>query len=436
MSLRIAFVAANTFEFDSRTLRAATTLARDGHEVVVVAQPGPGLATEERLPGGVRVVRPPVDRRIASAFRPLPRPVRSGLARVLGFMPEAVTLPPSRPGLLDRLRGPLRRAAEILAYRRRIRPWAEAVVAAEPWADVVVAKALVALPVAVAAARGTGGRYVYDVADLHVESGRLARLPGPIKRDLVRRERAWVRGAAALLASTPAMADEAARRFDVPPPVPILNVRPRWRAGDPAPCPGRLRAAAGLEASQPVLLYQGAFREGQGIEELLLVLDDPRIVAAGVVAVFLGFGRLEARLRGAAAAHPGRVVVLPPVPSGELLDWTCDADLAFVGTPPTTINQRLTTPNKLFESLAAGVPVLVAADTFTASLVAEAGAGVVVAPWTPGAIAAAIARFIGAPASDRAGLRARARAAALERYNWETEARALSAVFRRLEADR
>ena len=93
-----------------------------------------------------------------------------------------------------------------------------------------MAKALVALPVAAEAARQTNGRYVYDVADLHVESGRLASLPGPLKAWLRGREGGWIAGAAALLAVTPAMADEVAARHGVARPTVVLNVRERWQA--------------------------------------------------------------------------------------------------------------------------------------------------------------------------------------------------------------
>jgi glycosyltransferase involved in cell wall biosynthesis len=158
----------------------------------------------------------------------------------------------------------------------------------------------------------------------------------------------------------------------------------------------------------------------------------PPLADVPLTAVFLGFGRLEGRLREAAAAAPGRIVVLPPVPSEELLEWTAGADVSFVGAPPKTINLRLTIPNKLFESLMAGVPVVVAGGTAVAALVAEADVGVVVDPWSAGALAEALASLLAAPPEARAALRGRARAAALDRYNWETEQVGLVETYRRL----
>ncbi|MDQ6793455.1 MAG: glycosyltransferase, partial [Chloroflexota bacterium] len=198
-------------------------------------------------------------------------------------------------------------------------------------------------------------------------------------------------------------------------------VRPRWRPDDPDPPPStRLAEAAGAPAGRPLLLYQGAFREGQGIDMLLAALREPILREHALTTVFMGFGTLEAPLRAAAARDPGRIVVLPAVPSGELLEWTSGATVSFVGAPPITINQRLTAPNKLFESLMAGVPVIVAAGTATAQLVEEAGAGTPVAPWTPAATASAIAALLDLPDAERLALRRRIRAAALERFSWET----------------
>ncbi len=241
---------------------------------------------------------------------------------------------------------------------------------AAPGAQVVHAKALIALPVARSAVRitaGRDGRFVYDVADLHTESARLVRLPGALRELVRRREGRLVREAAGVLAATPAMAAEVARRFRVVEPVVLLNCPPAWRpeiAG--AIRSDRLADALGLGSGpdrRPIVLYQGAFRVDQGIEELVAATDDPALVASGALVAFLGFGHLEGWLRAEAARRPDRLAVLPAVPEAELLDWTAGADVAFVGAPPRTLNQRLTLPNKLFQSLMAGVPIVVGTGT-------------------------------------------------------------------------
>ena len=102
--MRIAIVAANSVEFDSRLRRTAFALAGDGHEVTIVGFAAPGLPERTVLPNGpgIDVIRIALDRRISEAFRPLPAPARRALARALGIDPDAVTLtdPNGRPQYL------------------------------------------------------------------------------------------------------------------------------------------------------------------------------------------------------------------------------------------------------------------------------------------------------------------------------------------------
>jgi len=56
----------------------ATTLVARGHEVTVLARSGPGLAGDERVPGGYRIIRVPVS---AVDGLPLPRWARDTIAR-------------------------------------------------------------------------------------------------------------------------------------------------------------------------------------------------------------------------------------------------------------------------------------------------------------------------------------------------------------------
>ncbi len=74
--LNITIVAANPFEFDSRFLRSATSLAADGHRTRILGWSAPGLPPEEELAPGVQLTRLEIDRRISNALKPLPERVR------------------------------------------------------------------------------------------------------------------------------------------------------------------------------------------------------------------------------------------------------------------------------------------------------------------------------------------------------------------------
>jgi glycosyltransferase involved in cell wall biosynthesis len=120
------------------------------------------------------------------------------------------------------------------------------------------------------------------------------------------------------------------------------------------------------------------------------------------------------------------------VPPTELLDWIASADVVAMPIQPTTLNHRLTTPNKLFEALAAGVPVVASDLPGMGPIVRETGCGVLVDPTDPTAIAAALREVLATPPHEMAAWRARCSAAARETYNWERQLDGLLAEYSRL----
>lgn len=433
----MTIVAANPFEFDSRFLRSATSLAADGHHLRILGWSAPGLPTEEELAPGVLLTRLDIDRRISAALRPLPEQVRGWISRLVGLAPDAQVLPPDVPRGLDRLRHPLRRALEVAANARRAGPWAEQVVRSAPETDVFHAQSLICLPVVRTASRQLHARFVYDVADYHTEAARLARMPGFVRKVVRRRERDWARDASGFLAVSDPVADLVVRRWGVPRPTVLLNCPPAWRPDHPGPIASdRIREATGIESERPIVLYQGGFSVDRGVEELVAAATEPALMELGAAVVFMGYGRLERLIGQAVTAHPGRIYLLPAVRPDDLLPWTASADVSFVGQPPRTLNQRMNLPNKLFESMMAGVPVVVSTGNEQCRLTTMEGVGVCVDVDEPAAIAAACAVLLSAELSERQALRAHCRTVALAKYSWDHTAAGLVALYRKLELER
>ena len=119
---------------------------------------------------------------------------------------------------------------------------------------------------------------------------------------------------------------------------------PAVRGGDPGGCPG-----GALPRRVPA--RSGPRRPGRGDGG-----PAGRARAPGLPGVRAADGSLHAL-----AAEPrfgGRLHVLPAVPSDELLAWVASADVSAMPNQPRTLNERYSTPNKLFESLAVGTPVV------------------------------------------------------------------------------
>lgn len=434
-SLKVTILAANTFEFDSRFLRSATSLAEDGHRVTVLGWADARLPDAEQLAPDVRLVRLHVPRAISEALQPLPGPVRNAICRAVGLDPATAVLPPETPRGLDRLRHLARRLLEIAANLRRVGPWTELALEAAAETDVFHCQSLVALPVAHACARQVGARFVYDVADYHSEAERLARMPWIVRELVRRRERAWVRDGSGFLAVSDPVADLVAGRWKVPRPAVLLNCPPAWRPDEPGPPRSDLlREAADLGPDRLIVLFQGGFSIDRGLEELIAAMDQPSLRAIDPALIFMGYGRLQDYLERAAAADPDRVFVLPAVPVEELLGWTAGADASFVGQPPWTLNHRMNLPNKLFESLMAGVPVVVSTDNEQCRLVTAEGVGACAEISDPAAIAGALGKMIGGSREDRSRLRSHCRTVALTKYTWDLNAGGLVDLYRRLAA--
>jgi glycosyltransferase involved in cell wall biosynthesis len=124
--------------------------------------------------------------------------------------------------------------------------------------------------------------------------------------------------------------------------------------------------------------------------------------------------------------------VLDAVPPDELLRWVAGADVDAIPLQHSTLNHWLCTPNKLFESLAAGVPVVVSDFPVMRVIVLEDPEGPLGAacdPTDPRSIAETIGSILDRPAAERADLRARCLRAAHERWSWETESVGLLALY-------
>ena len=218
------------------------------------------------------------------------------------------------------------------------------------------------------------------------------------------------------------------RRFGVARPIIVMNCSYRRQPAFPPPRLFHERLA--LAPVTRVVLYQGGLSRDRGIEQLIEAVPS---FPAHTVLVLLGYGALQAEFEARAAAElAGRMFVLAAVSPAELLDWVASADVVAMPIQPTTLNHLLTTPNKLFEAMAAGVPVVASDLPGMAGIVRETGCGLLCDPTDAAAIAAAIRAILDGPETERLAFRERAIAAAQGRYSWEAQMEILLAEYGRL----
>ena len=446
---RCVVVLPSTGEFDSRTYRIARTLHERGHQVTVLARWKPGLARLETHPVGYPIVRVeatavdglpfqaitlPILRAFRFAARPILGPTMapasdersSAAASAADPVADETDAGWAHPAARDpgRFRSYVRRARIFLMIRSHRRRGLEAA----PAADIYHGMAYMGISVAIGLGRRHRARVIYDSRDIYMVAANLARLGGPIKAVLARMERGWARAADRVVTVNQPYAKQLAQRFGVELPVVVMNCS--YRFSSPAPVPRRFHERLGLDPGTQVVLYQGGFSRGRGVEQLIEAIHH----VPNAVLVVMGYGALETEFRAAAAAdqNRGKVHVLPAVAPTELLEWVASADVVGVLFQHDTLNNYLSTPNKFLEAMAAGVPSVCSDHPGMGPIARETGCGIPVDPSDIEAIASAIRSIVDASPDERAAARRRALAAAHDTYNWETQVQALLGAYTRL----
>lgn len=152
--------------------------------------------------------------------------------------------------------------------------------------------------------------------------------------------------------------------------------------------PRRGRGFARPRLENRLLLYQGMLHPHRGLEELILALT---YVSQWKLWI-LGDGPRRAYLEALVRQQglEGRVQFFGLVPFEAVSGYTEKATLGVSGEVPRSLNHRYALPNKVFDYLQQGIPVLVGEAPLLQALVRHYGCGYVVESWQPKEIAYAL----------------------------------------------
>ena len=267
---------------------------------------------------------------------------------------------------------------------------------------------------------GRPARVIYDAIDDVIGSNNMVGVPGPVRSWFARRERSWARSADARTTVNDALAERLGRRWGMGSPLVVPN-HPALPSILPGATRDLIRERTGLPATARIVLFQGRLGPNLGLDEtaeaVLLVPD-----AAFVV---IGFGRWAERsaARDREPRFVGRHFTLPAVHPDALPAWTASADVSVIPLAPVSANQRLSSPNKFWESIIVGTPVVLGPGLPVMEvLVREHGLGRVAASLAPGDLAAAISELLDRSAPERAADRERIAILAREKFSWPATA--------------
>jgi glycosyltransferase involved in cell wall biosynthesis len=287
--------------------------------------------------------------------------------------------------------------------------------------DVIHAHELEGLLAGLELAKRSGGRVIFDAHELYHET---------TGADLFTRTRgrALVRAAARRVDGFVTVGERIAEAYAALAPElpPATLVRNAPIAPPPEVYDGCLHAAIGAPRDALIALYQGGLHEGRGLVD---VVEAGRQLAEPWRLAIMGEGPLLEELRRRAGGQ-ARIAFLPPRPQSELLLWTQGATVGLIPYRPVSLNNAFAAPNKLWEYLAAGVPVLASDLPELGGLIRAWGLGrLLPADWEPADLVEDLRAFEDEEA--RAAVRIASRRFLAEE-GWDRQAERLAALASRI----
>jgi glycosyltransferase involved in cell wall biosynthesis len=149
------------------------------------------------------------------------------------------------------------------------------------------------------------------------------------------------------------------------------------------------RASLELPENKRILVMQGAgINVQRGGEEAVLAMKE----LPDCLLLIIGGGDAWPVLQRLVKENglEERVRLLGKMPYEQMMAYTRNADLGLTLDKDTNLNYRFSLPNKLFDYLRAGIPVLATDLPEVAGIIREYDAGVVIPAAEPASIAAAV----------------------------------------------
>jgi glycosyltransferase involved in cell wall biosynthesis len=234
----------------------------------------------------------------------------------------------------------------------------------------------------------------------------------------------FVRAAIRVITASPGYAEVMARRYRIPTPGVIRNIPDA--SGLPAAVPSENGDSPSGQADR-LALYVGALTTGRGLELSIMALsrvEDARLRLVGPARPAYLEQLVElARTEGVT----DRVEFAGAVSPDELLEAIREASVGLALIQPICLSYRMSLPNKVFEYVAAGLPVLGSELPAIGELVNEHRIGLLAEPGEVDDVAAKLGEML-EPDRNRAFRDAAREAAAI--LSWDREAERLAAEYR------
>ncbi len=249
-----------------------------------------------------------------------------------------------------------------------------------------------------------------------------------------RYERQLIKFVVASITVCDSIADWLSDHYEIPRPVVVMNAPRLDIPSAHTLTDGRsVRGDVQLPTSTPLMVYVGSITVDRGLEVCVRALVHmPRVHFALVGPAYQPIVD-ELRKIAMEADVQERLHILAPVPSEQVIEFVRDADCSVVAIQNVCLSYYFCFPNKLLESVFAGMPVAVASLAELERFIGKFPVGKVMDERSPQSIAEAVTNIIDNPSQYRPTAE-QLRLIDAE-YGWETQQARLCALYQKLLPD-
>jgi glycosyltransferase involved in cell wall biosynthesis len=189
------------------------------------------------------------------------------------------------------------------------------------------------------------------------------------------------------------------------------------------------RNEIGVPPDHLLLVLQGTgINVSRGGEELIDAIAKTQKVTLLIIGSGDALDTLKLKVKG--LKIDDRVLFIETLPWNELMRYTKAADAGLSLDKNNNLNYAFSLPNKLFDYLSAGIPVIAGDLPEVSRIISENSCGIIIPEVTPAKISGALNELLNNP--EKLALLKINAAAASEKLNWETESEILIKLYKKV----